>query len=281
MSLASYRPQPGLKTLPNVKNIIVVGSGKGGVGKSTISVNLALALKQLGYRIGLLDADIYGPSIPQMLGSYDSPVISAAKKIQPLTRYGIHFISIGNLVDPDHALIWRGPMVSGALKQLVNDTQWPELDIMIVDLPPGTGDIQLTMSQKIPVSGAVVVTTPQDLSLIDAKRAIAMFNKVNIHILGLLENMSTFICPHCQQATAIFGAQGGYNLAAAHDISLLGKLPLHPNIRTQTDSGTPTVVTDLQSVHAQQFIQLATTLLEHLMLLPKDYSAVMPNITVE
>jgi ATP-binding protein involved in chromosome partitioning len=281
MPLTSYRPQPGLKPLANIKNIIAVGSGKGGVGKSTLSVNLALALHHLGYNVGLLDADIYGPSVPQMLGSYDSPEMTADKKIQPIKRHGIDFISIGNLVDPDNALIWRGPMVSSALQQLLNDTQWPELDVLIVDLPPGTGDIQLTMAQKIPVSGAVVVTTPQDLSLIDAKRAIAMFNKVNIHLLGLIENMSTFVCPHCHQQTVIFGEHGAQQLAASENIPLLGQLPLHADIRSQTDSGTPTVVADPQSAHAQQCIQLTTKLLDALMQLPKDYSALMPDITVE
>ena len=281
MSLASYRPQPGLKPLPNIKNIIAVGSGKGGVGKSTVSVNLALALHQLDYRVGLLDADIYGPSAPQMLGSYAAPQMTDDKKIQPIVRHGIHFISIGNLVDPDNALIWRGPMVSGALKQLLNDTQWPELDVLIVDLPPGTGDIQLTMAQKIPVSGAIVVTTPQDLSLIDAKRAIAMFNKVNVPLLGLVENMSTFICPHCQQHTAIFGERGGTELAEANNIPLLGQLPLHVDIRMQTDSGTPTVAHDTDSIHTQQFIKLAQNVVTELEQRPKDYSIVMPTVTVE
>jgi len=281
MEISRHRVQPTLKPLPNIKNIIAIASGKGGVGKSTISVNLALSLSQLGFNIGLLDADIYGPSAPQMMGMYDPPAMTEDKKIKPIERHGISFMSVGNLVNQDNAIIWRGPMVSTALKQLLNDTQWPELDILIVDLPPGTGDIQLTMSQKIPVAASVIVTTPQDLSLIDARRAVAMFNKVNIPVLGVVENMSQFICPHCHQSSAIFGEGAGKHIAEQYDLELLAQLPLAMRLREEADSGTPTVAADVACNESEQFISLAENVLTKLATLPKDYSLNMPNIRVE
>ncbi|HFB64749.1 MAG TPA: iron-sulfur cluster carrier protein ApbC [Aeromonadales bacterium] len=244
--------------LSEVKNIIAVASGKGGVGKSTTAVNLALALKKEGANVGILDADIYGPSLPIMLGSQGMrPESKDNKTIEPLMRYGLQSMSIGYLVEPEQAVVWRGPMASGALQQLINDTQWQQLDYLVVDLPPGTGDIQLTLSQKVPVSAALIVTTPQDIALADARKGIGMFEKVDIPVLGIVENMSTHICSNCGHEDAIFGDGGGAKLAEETGVNLLGKLPLDRNIREQTDSGCPTVENDPDSKITAAYVELA------------------------
>lgn len=224
-------------------NVIVVSSGKGGVGKSSVSVNLALGLSELGARVGLLDADIYGPSIPTMLGRNDtSPELTANNKMQPMTRHGLSVHSLGYLVEDKDATIWRGPMASGALMQLYKDTAWPTLDYLIVDMPPGTGDIQLTMAQKLPVTGAVVVTTPQNVALKDAEKGIAMFNKLNIPLIGVLENMSYYQCPACGHQASVFGKDGGADMAHNHHLPLLGQWPLHSELRESLDGDTPLVL---------------------------------------
>ena len=279
-----YRRPSTIPALPNIKNIIAVGSGKGGVGKSTVAANLALALLQTGARVGLLDADIYGPSQPLILGAkQEAPSSHDQKSINPVICHGLQTMSIGYLVDQKTAMIWRGPMVSGALQQLLNDTRWDTLDYLIIDLPPGTGDIQLTMAQKIPVSGAVIVTTPQDLSLLDARRAIAMFNKVNIPVLGVIENMSTYHCPACGHIDAIFGDligdSGGTTMAAETGTLLLGQLPLTKQIRVDTDHGTPTVIADPEGSIAKAYQEIAKKMMAQLSLQPRDYSSKLPKVT--
>ena len=271
--------QSHVKGHPNIKNMIAIASGKGGVGKSTTAVNLALGLHQQGIKAGISDADIYGPSQGHLLGQHEEPEIRD-KRIQPPINHGIPSMSIAYLVDPNSALIWRGPMVSKALQQLLYDTDWPELDVLIIDLPPGTGDVQLTLVQKIPLTAAVIVTTPQDLSLIDAKRAMAMFDKVSIPTLGLIENMSGYICPNCGHHDAIFAEHGADHLA--NDTApVLGHIPLHGQIRRDADQGTPTVIANTEQTLSQTYGDIATCLLKQLSQLPKDYSAVFPNIKVE
>jgi ATP-binding protein involved in chromosome partitioning len=277
----SHVGQRGLKSLPNIKNIIAVASGKGGVGKSTTAVNLALALSQEGARTAILDADIYGPSVPTMLGVFDAPESNEAKKLIPIERHGIQSMSIGYLINPKAAMVWRGPMVTTALQQLLNDTAWDALDYLIIDLPPGTGDIQLTLVQKIPVSAAVVVTTPQDLALVDARRAYEMFLKVNVPVLGIIENMSTHICSECGHAEDIFGEGGGQYLADEYQIDLLGALPLAMDIRAETDSGTPTVARNPEGQHAKIYHEIARQIAAKLSLQTKDYSHKFPSIVVE
>lgn len=244
--------------VPGVKNVVLVGSGKGGVGKSTVSANLAVALAQLGARVGLLDADIYGPSMPLMMGLFGArPQSPDGKKVVPLEAYGVKVISIGFFVDPDQAMIWRGPMLHGALVQLLRDVAWGELDYLILDLPPGTGDIQLTIAQQVSVSGAVVVTTPQDVALADAIKAKAMFDKVNIPVLGFVENMSGFVCPHCQHETAIF-SKGGAELAAQKlSVPFLGRVPINLAIRSGSDDGKPVVAADPALPEAQALVRIA------------------------
>ncbi len=273
--------QPGLKTLPGVKNIIAVASGKGGVGKSTTAVNLALALAAEGAQVGILDADIYGPNQPQMLGSRQTPVSKSSNSLEPVMAHGLQTMSIGYLIDADTPMVWRGPMVTGALQQLLHDTQWHELDYLIIDLPPGTGDIQLTLAQKIPVSGAVMVTTPQDIALLDVRKGIAMFQKVNIPILGVVENMSLHTCSQCGHSEAIFGSGGGERLAAQYQIDLLGKLPLDKRIREQADGGNPTVAADPESPIALIYRDIARKTAARLALRAKDYSAKFPNIVIK
>jgi ATP-binding protein involved in chromosome partitioning len=252
------QPTPQQNTLPGVKNIIAVASGKGGVGKSTTAVNLAIALKKEGAKVALLDADIYGPSIPLMMGAEgEKPDSSDNKTIEPLMRYGIQTMSIGYLVPPEQAVVWRGPMASGALQQLITDTQWKDIDYLILDLPPGTGDIQLTISQKVPVTGALIVTTPQDIALADARKGIAMFQKVSIPVLGVVENMSTHICSNCGHQEAIFGSGGGERLAAETSVKLLGQLPLDISIREQSDSGIPCVEANADGVIGLAYRELA------------------------
>lgn len=279
--IVSHSVQKTLKPLAGVKNIIAVASGKGGVGKSTTSVNLALALAAEGANVGILDADIYGPSIPTMLGLSGQPEVADGKAMIPKVSFGIQTISIGYLVDPDQPMIWRGPMVTGALQQLLTQTRWENLDYLIIDLPPGTGDIQLTLAQQIPVSGAVIVTTPQDIALIDAQRGLGMFEKVNVPILGLIENMSIHICSQCGHEEAIFGQGGGLAMASKNNVELLGSLPLDIQIRQLADSGRPTVVADPDSRAAQMYKAIARKMAAKLAMRARDYSGRFPNIVVQ
>lgn len=270
-----------MNALPNIKNIIAVASGKGGVGKSTTAVNLALALAEDDFRVGILDADIYGPSVPLMLGIHARPEVKDQKKIVPILAHGLQSMSIGYLIDENTPMIWRGPMVSGALQQLLNDTLWDNLDYLIIDLPPGTGDIQLTLAQKIPVTAAVVVTTPQDLALLDARRAYEMFRKVNVPVLGVIENMSIHICSQCGHAESIFGEGGGKQIAEQYSIPLLGALPLDLQIRQQTDSGKPTVAADPASQNAKLYREIARQMVANLSLQAREVSVKFPKIVIK
>ncbi|MEX0959848.1 MAG: iron-sulfur cluster carrier protein ApbC [Burkholderiales bacterium] len=271
----------GLKLLPGVKNIIAVASGKGGVGKSTTAVNLALALAAEGAKAGVLDADIYGPSQQMMLGLSGRPQSADGKTIEPMENYGVQAMSIGLLIDVDTPMVWRGPMVTQALEQLLRDTQWKELDYLVVDLPPGTGDIQLTLSQKVPVTGAVIVTTPQDIALIDARKGLKMFEKVGVPILGIVENMSTHICSKCGHEEHIFGAGGAEKMCKDYGVDLLGQLPLDIRIREQADSGKPTVVADPDGQVAKTYRAMARKVAAKLATMGKDYSSAFPNIVVQ
>jgi len=279
--IKSHKVQQGVKLLDNVKNVIAVASGKGGVGKSTTSVNLALALAAEGATVGLLDADIYGPSQPQMLGLSGRPDSKDGKSIEPMQAYGIQAMSIGFLVDTDTPMVWRGPMVTGALEQLLRDTQWKELDYLVIDLPPGTGDIQLTLAQKIPVTGAIIVTTPQDIALLDAKKGLKMFEKVGIPILGVVENMSTHICSNCGHEEPIFGTGGGEAMAKDYDIDLLGSLPLDIQIREQADGGKPTVIAEPDSKVANEYKAIARKAAIKIANAALDHSAKFPNIVIQ
>ncbi len=252
---------PGAENLiPTVKNTVLVASGKGGVGKSTVAINLAVALSQTGARVGLLDADIYGPSIPIMMGVTDRPVLTADQRIRPLAGHGIEVMSIGYLVDPDTAMIWRGPMLNGAVIQLLRDVAWGDLDYLIVDLPPGTGDVQLTLAQRVPVTGAVIVTTPQAVALADVVRAKRMFDKVNITTLGLVENMASFVCPSCNSVHDIFAHGGGEQAAIELEIPFLGSIPIDPRIRAGGDAGTPMIVSHPESPASAAFRRTASSL---------------------
>ena len=237
MAHAPAMPSP--VALPGVSKIVAVGSGKGGVGKTTVAVNLAIALSRLGQRVGLIDADIYGPSVPRLTGIRDKPALNDDKKMIPIQRFGLAIMSIGFLVEEDTAMIWRGPMVMSAITQMLRDVAWGTLDILVVDMPPGTGDAQLTLAQNVPLKGAVIVSTPQDLSLIDARRGLAMFRKVNVPVLGIVENMSYFQCPHCGTRSDIFGHGGARHEAERLAVPFLGEIPLHMSIRATSDSGTP------------------------------------------
>lgn len=279
--LAAYQTQHGLSPRAQVKNIIAVASGKGGVGKSTVTVNLALALQAEGAKVGILDADIYGPSQPHMLGSSDAPESSDGKTLQPIERFGLQVMSIGYLIDTDTAMIWRGPMVSTALLQLFNDTQWRDLDYLLIDLPPGTGDIQLTLSQKIPVAGAVIVTTPQDIALLDAKKGVAMFQKVQVPILGVVENMSVHVCSQCGHREALFGEGGGSSMAHDANIPLLGQIPLDIDIRRQLDLGVPSVVADGTSPISALYRDMAIRVSAQLALSNVRVQSRFPKITME
>jgi len=280
--ILAHGVQKPLKPIENVKNIIAIASGKGGVGKSTTAVNLALALVGDGARVGILDADIYGPSQPLMLGlTGERPVSEDGKSMEPLIAHGMQVMSIGFLVDEDQAMIWRGPMVTSALNQLMMQTSWQDLDYLIVDMPPGTGDIQLTLSQQVPVSGAVIVTTPQDIALLDARRGLQMFRKVSIPILGIIENMSTHVCTSCGHEESIFGSGGGQRMADEFEITLLGQLPLDLTIREQTDSGNPTVVSAPDSAQAAAFRSAARRMTAKLAMQGKDYSSRFPKIVIE
>lgn len=281
IKIISHSVQQSLKPIPNVKNIIAVASGKGGVGKSTTAVNLALALISEGATVGILDADIYGPSIPTMLGLSGHPTSEDGKIMNPKVAYGLQTISIGYLIDADQPMIWRGPMATNALKQLLQETRWQNLDYLIVDLPPGTGDIQLSLSQQIPVSGAIIVTTPQDIALIDAQRGLAMFEKVNVPVLGIIENMSVHICSQCGHEEAIFGEGGGISMSQKNNVDLLGSLPLDINIRKFADSGRPSVVADPDGRVAECYQQIARKMAAKLALKARDYSHKFPNIVVQ
>jgi len=277
----SHAVQRGVKPLPRIRNVIAVASGKGGVGKSTTAVNLALALAAEGGSVGILDADIYGPSQPRMLGSTERPKSQDGRSMEPVMAHGLQSMSIGYLVDEDTPMIWRGPMVTQALEQLLRDTQWQDMEYLVIDLPPGTGDIQLSLSQKIPVSGAVIVTTPQDIALIDARKAVKMFEKVAVPVLGVVENMSTHICSQCGHEEAIFGSGGGAQMAADYGVELLGALPLDINIRSGADSGHPSVISAPDSAVAQSYREIARRVAARLSIQAKDYSARFPEIVIE
>jgi ATP-binding protein involved in chromosome partitioning len=274
--------QRGVKLVEGVKNIIAVASGKGGVGKSTTAVNLALALAAEGARVGVLDADIYGPSQPTMLGISGQPKSVDGKSLEPMTNHGLQAMSIGFMIDGDDTpMVWRGPMVTQALDQLLHQTRWDNLDYLVVDLPPGTGDIQLTLAQKVPVTGAVIVTTPQDIALMDARKGLKMFEKVGIKIVGIVENMSTHICSKCGHEEHIFGAGGGEKMCADYNVEFLGGLPLDIRIREQTDSGNPTVVADPDGTIAKVYKQIARRIAVKVADMAQDHSAAFPKIVVQ
>ncbi|GAC1530576.1 MAG: iron-sulfur cluster carrier protein ApbC [Ramlibacter sp.] len=276
----AHAVQRGVQLMPNVKNIIAVASGKGGVGKSTTAVNLALALAAEGASVGLLDADIYGPSQPMMMGIEGRPESEDGKTMEPLENYGVQVMSIGFLVNSDEAMIWRGPMATQALEQLLRQTNWRDLDYLVVDLPPGTGDIQLTLSQRVPMTGAVIVTTPQDIALLDARKAVAMFEKVGVPILGLVENMAVHVCSNCGHVEHIFGDGGGRRYAGEREIDYLGALPLDIAIRQQADSGKPTVVADPDGKLAGLYKDVARQVAVKVASKARDFSAKFPTITV-
>ncbi|MGH8397694.1 MAG: iron-sulfur cluster carrier protein ApbC [Gammaproteobacteria bacterium] len=279
--ILSHAVQRNLTPLKGVKNIIAVASGKGGVGKSTVAVNLALALASDGAHVGMLDADIYGPSQPRMLGLKGRPSSKDGKRIVPMLGHGIQCMSVGFLVDEETPMVWRGPMVTQALMQLIGDTDWQDLDYLVVDMPPGTGDIQLTLSQRVPVSGAVIVTTPQEIALLDARKGLKMFQKVEVGILGIVENMSTHVCTNCGHEEHIFGAGGGERMAAQYGVPFLGSLPLDLRIREQTDNGNPTVVAEPQGTIAQRYRDIARRTAAQLALAGKEYAGAFPKIIIE
>jgi ATP-binding protein involved in chromosome partitioning len=278
--IVAHAAQRGVALLPNVKNIVAVASGKGGVGKSTTAVNLALALAAEGAAVGLLDADIYGPSQPMMMGIEGRPESSDGKTMEPMENYGVEVMSIGFLVNQDEAMIWRGPMATQALEQLLRQTNWKALDYLIVDLPPGTGDIQLTLSQRVPMTGAVIVTTPQDIALLDAKKGIKMFEKVGVPILGIVENMAVHVCSQCGHAEHIFGEGGGKRMAQQYNMDYLGALPLDIQIRLQADSGKPSVVADPDGEVAGIYKAVARQVAIKIAAKAKDFSSKFPSITI-
>jgi ATP-binding protein involved in chromosome partitioning len=280
MKIVPHSVQRGVQLLPKVKNIVAVASGKGGVGKSTTAVNLALALAAEGASVGLLDADIYGPSIPMMMGIDGRPESDDGQTMEPMENYGVQVMSIGFLVAQDEAMIWRGPMATQALEQLLRQTNWKDLDYLIVDMPPGTGDIQLTLSQRVPMTGAVIVTTPQDIALLDAKKGIKMFEKVGVPILGIVENMAVHVCSQCGHIEHIFGADGGKKMAAEYKMDYLGALPLNMQIRLQADSGKPTVVADPDGEVAGIYKAVARQVAVSIAAKNKDFSSKFPSITI-
>jgi len=279
--IASHAVQRGVKLVPGVKNIIAVASGKGGVGKSTTAVNLALALAAEGAQVGVLDADIYGPSQPMMLGITGRPESKDGKTLEPLEAYGLQAMSIGFLIDIDTPMVWRGPMVTQALEQLLKDTNWRDLDYLVVDMPPGTGDIQLTLAQKVPVTGAVIVTTPQDIALIDARKGLKMFEKVSVPIVGIVENMSIHICSNCGHAEHIFGQGGAERMCKEYNVPFLGGLPLDISIREQTDSGRPTVISDPDGRIAAIYKEIARRTAVFVAQKAEDFSGKFPNIVIQ
>jgi ATP-binding protein involved in chromosome partitioning len=279
--IVAHGVQKGVKPIEGIKNIIAVASGKGGVGKSTVAVNLALALSAEGATAAILDADIYGPSQPRMLGTHMKPESKDGRKMEPVVSYHLQSMSIGFLVDEETPMIWRGPMVTQALEQLLKDTNWQNVDYLIIDLPPGTGDVQLTLAQKVPVSGAVIVTTPQDIALLDARKAYKMFEKVEVPVLGVVENMSTHICSKCGHEEHIFGEGGGQKMAEQYDVDFLGAIPLDIRIREQTDNGRPTVVAEPDGRLAGIYREIARRVAAKLSLKKKDYSAAFPSIVIQ
>ena len=280
VNIVAHSVQRGVQLLPRVKNIVAVASGKGGVGKSTTAVNLALALAAEGAQVGLLDADIYGPSLPMMMGIEGRPESDDGKTMDPLENYGVQVMSIGFLVAQDEAMIWRGPMATQALEQLLRQTNWKDLDYLVVDMPPGTGDIQLTLSQRVPMTGAVIVTTPQDIALLDAKKGIKMFEKVGVPILGIVENMAVHVCTNCGHVEHIFGSDGGKKMAAEYNMDYLGALPLNMQIRLQADSGKPTVVSDPDGEVAGIYKAVARQVAVSIAARNKDFSHKFPTITI-
>ncbi len=281
MKIVSHAVQRGVKLVPNIKNIIAVASGKGGVGKSTVAVNLALGLAAEGASVAVLDADIYGPSQPTMLGIRGRPESRDGKTLQPMEGHGLQAMSIGFLIDVETPMVWRGPMVTQALEQLLNETQWRDVDYLVVDLPPGTGDIQLTLAQRVPVTGAVIVTTPQDIALMDARKGLKMFEKVGIPILGIVENMSTHVCSKCGHEEHIFGEGGGERMGKDYNVELLGALPLDVHIREQADSGRPTVVADPDGKVSQIYKQIARRIAVKIAEKAQDHTAAFPKIVVQ
>ena len=279
--IVAHAVQRGVKLLPSVKNIIAVASGKGGVGKSTTAVNLALALAAEGAQVGILDADIYGPSQPMMLGITGRPESIEENTIEPMEGHGLQASSIGFLIEEDAPMVWRGPMVTSALEQLLRQTRWRDLDYLIVDMPPGTGDIQLTLSQKVPVTGAVIVTTPQDIALLDARKGLKMFEKVGVPIVGIIENMSTYICTKCGHEEHIFGSGGGEKMCKEYGVDFLGALPLNLSIREQADAGRPTVVADPDSAISAIYKNIARQVAIRVATLSKDMSSKFPSIVVQ
>ena len=279
--ISAHSAQKGVKHIEGIKNIIAVASGKGGVGKSTTAVNMALALSAEGAKVGILDADIYGPSQPRMLGISGKPESLDGKTLEPMNSYHLQAMSIGFLVDEETPMIWRGPMVTQALQQLLNDTNWKDLDYLIVDLPPGTGDIQLTLAQQVPVSGAVIVTTPQDIALLDARKGLKMFEKVEVPVLGVVENMSIHICSECGHAEHIFGQGGGEKMCDQYNVDFLGSLPLDISIRVNADGGHPSVADDPDSKASEIYRDIARRTAAKLSLRAKDYTAKFPNIVIQ
>jgi len=279
--IVSHAVQRGVKLVPGIKNIIAVASGKGGVGKSTTAVNLALALAAEGASVGMLDADIYGPSQPTMLGITGRPTSVDGKSMEPMEGHGVQAMSVGFLIEADTPMVWRGPMVTQALEQLLTETRWRDLDYLVVDLPPGTGDIQLTLAQKVPVTGAVIVTTPQDIALIDARKGLKMFEKVGVPILGIVENMAIHVCSACGHAEHIFGQGGGERMCKDFDVEFLGALPLDITIREQTDSGRPTVVTDPDGKVAAIYRDIARKVAARIARQAEDRTAIFPKIVVQ
>ncbi len=279
--IVAHAVQRGVELLREVKNVIAVASGKGGVGKSTVSANLALALAAEGATVGMLDADIYGPSQPRMLGAREKPHSPDGKSLDPVVSHQVQSMSIGYLIDEETPMIWRGPMVTQALEQLLKDTNWRAVDYLVVDLPPGTGDIQLTLAQKIPVSGAVIVTTPQDIALLDARKGLKMFEKVQVPVLGVIENMSTHVCSRCGHEEHVFGQGGGARMAAEHGVEVLGSLPLDIRIREDADGGHPSVARDPDSPNAVTFREIARRVSARLALKAKDYRHAFPSIVIK
>jgi ATP-binding protein involved in chromosome partitioning len=279
--IKAHSVQKSLKPIDNVKNIIAVASGKGGVGKSTTAVNLALALAAEGAKVGLLDADIYGPSQPRMLGISGQPESKDGRTLEPMVSHDIQTMSIGFLIEEETPMIWRGPMVTQALEQLLNDTNWADLDYLVIDLPPGTGDTQLTLAQKVPVSGAIIVTTPQDIALLDARKGLKMFQKVEVPVLGIVENMSIHICSKCGHEEHIFGQGGGQSMSDQYGIDLLGALPLDIQIREETDNGKPTVAAQPESRITQIYREIARKTAAKLSLQAKDYASKFPRIVIQ